>query len=669
MMERRASPLARMVSMYSLLVLVERGVEQQAGHADDAVHGGADLVAHVGQELALELGAGERLVARLGQFALDALTLDDLLMEDAVGLGELGGAVLDARFEVFLRAAHHVFGLLALGHVARRANPLADAPVRFQHGDAAHGEIAVGIVDHAQAQFVFVDRARFQRPAPQVAGVLAVVGVDGLHPAVTGALLEGLAGGVAPFRQVGRHAALGIEQPDDLRAGGDERAVTLFAAQGGFAGALLVVDVRAGAEPLDDVAVLIAHGDGAAQVPAVEAVASPAQAQFEIERLARFHGVLHPLAGAGLVVGVDRRHPAAVGSLLGGQPGVLVEAAVEMVDAAVGPGGPHDLRHAVRHEAVAAHGAREFFLRAAAQVALALERAPPGGHLGVLRAHPAFQLGHLGAQPRLDTLVLADLAAQVPALRGDLGRTLADLTLHAGTRILQLRRAPGRRPQVVVALETGADEEHVLEERPRGVFDPAPVGGDVGGVAEDGLRPVEAAHGLVGGHDARRGQQHAPVAVERQERQRTEDVVMRFPVAARQVDEQRGAEHLADGDGVAGAGGAGPAVDHVQRKRDDRAAQPDGRRHLDAHVAGAADPGVRRVPDRDGDEREPLEAEQTGKKKVDAFRQCEALAPVELFAALFDENVVDFHGGYCDATGKPMPLEQTKQMLFHPDPV
>ena len=37
----------------------EAGVEQQTGHADDAVHGGADFVAHVGQKLAL--GHGWRL--------------------------------------------------------------------------------------------------------------------------------------------------------------------------------------------------------------------------------------------------------------------------------------------------------------------------------------------------------------------------------------------------------------------------------------------------------------------------------------------------------------------------------------------------------------------------------------------------------------------------------
>ena len=74
--------------------------------------GRADFVAHVGQELALERGAAQGVVAGLGEFGLDLLALDDLLMQDAVGLGQLRGAFLDARFEVLLRAADNIFCLL-----------------------------------------------------------------------------------------------------------------------------------------------------------------------------------------------------------------------------------------------------------------------------------------------------------------------------------------------------------------------------------------------------------------------------------------------------------------------------------------------------------------------------------------------------------------------------
>ena len=41
------------ISRYSPLAGVELGIEHQLGHADDAVHRGANLVAHVGEEFAL----------------------------------------------------------------------------------------------------------------------------------------------------------------------------------------------------------------------------------------------------------------------------------------------------------------------------------------------------------------------------------------------------------------------------------------------------------------------------------------------------------------------------------------------------------------------------------------------------------------------------------------
>ena len=60
--QQRLGRVARPWSRYSRCSAVEVGVEHQLGHADDAVHRRADLVAHVGQELAL--GA----VGRLGRF-------------------------------------------------------------------------------------------------------------------------------------------------------------------------------------------------------------------------------------------------------------------------------------------------------------------------------------------------------------------------------------------------------------------------------------------------------------------------------------------------------------------------------------------------------------------------------------------------------------------------
>ncbi len=113
-----------------------------------------------------------------------------------------------------------------------------------------------------------------------------------------------------------------------------------------------------------------------------------------------------------LVVGMNRRLPAAFARVLDGQAGELVEAAVEIVDRSVGPGGPDDLRNAVGREAVALHGAGEFVLRPAAVVDLALEGAVGRAEFGGAFAHAAFEFILRGAQFLLDALALVVLAAR-----------------------------------------------------------------------------------------------------------------------------------------------------------------------------------------------------------------------------------------------------------------
>ena len=294
------------------LFLRDARVQEQARHADDPVHGGADLVAHVRQELALERGGAQGRVAGLGEFFLNALPLGDLLMEDAVGLGELGGTVFDARFQVLLRSADDLFGVLAFGDIRTGADPLAYPAVAFEHGHAACHEVPVGAVGHAHAVLVLVDRLCFQRPAPEFGGALAVVGMDDVHPAVVAHFLEGLARRRAPVGQILGDATLGVSQPHDLRAGGHERTVALLAAQGRLAGALLVVDVHRRAEPLHDLSLGVTHGHRAAQVPAVGAVLTAAQADLRLVRLAGQERLPRRFQRAFLVVRVHRLHPAAV---------------------------------------------------------------------------------------------------------------------------------------------------------------------------------------------------------------------------------------------------------------------------------------------------------------------------------------------------------------------
>ena len=52
--EQRFAAGADRLDVFALLAVSAR-LEQQAGHADDRVHRRADLVAHVGEELALRL--------------------------------------------------------------------------------------------------------------------------------------------------------------------------------------------------------------------------------------------------------------------------------------------------------------------------------------------------------------------------------------------------------------------------------------------------------------------------------------------------------------------------------------------------------------------------------------------------------------------------------------
>ena len=75
--QQRAAGAAHGLGEAALLV-VERRVEQQVGHAEHAVHRRADLVADVGQELGLQPRRLERLVARDHEFLLGPAALDEL---------------------------------------------------------------------------------------------------------------------------------------------------------------------------------------------------------------------------------------------------------------------------------------------------------------------------------------------------------------------------------------------------------------------------------------------------------------------------------------------------------------------------------------------------------------------------------------------------------------
>ena len=92
-------------------------------------------------------------------------------------------------------------------------------------------------------------------------------------------------------------------------------------------------------------------------------------------------------------------------------------------------------------------------------------------------------------------------------------------------------------------------EEDVFEHHPGRVLEPAPLAGDHHAV--DRLRPEHAAQHVIERDDDGGRNQHAPVAIEREEGERAEDVEVRFDAAAGQVDQQRAHQHLRHGDDVA----------------------------------------------------------------------------------------------------------------------
>ena len=91
----------------------QRRAEGELGHADDAVHRRADLVAHVGEELALGAAGFHGLVTRGGQVGVDR--------------AQFGGPLFDGALETFLMAQQIDVAPVDLGeHAVESVNQLAD---------------------------------------------------------------------------------------------------------------------------------------------------------------------------------------------------------------------------------------------------------------------------------------------------------------------------------------------------------------------------------------------------------------------------------------------------------------------------------------------------------------------------------------------------------------
>ena len=90
------------------------------------------------------------------------------------------------------------------------------------------------------------------------------------------------------------------------------------------------------------------------------------------------------------------------------------------------------------------------------------------------------------------------------------------LRLLTGAHLLLERgSAPGRIPHLHKGAAARDEQEHVLEHDPGGVLHPSPLAGHQHAI--DRLRPEVPAQHMIEGDDDRRGDQDAPVAIERKE--------------------------------------------------------------------------------------------------------------------------------------------------------
>ena len=103
-------------------------------------------------------------------------------------------------------------------------------------------------------------------------------------------------------------------------------------------GLLQFFDVDSAAEPIGDLAVLIPHGDGPAQVPAVAAVRCPPQPVFEFVGHSLVGRVQDVLDDAEQVVGMHRGQPTVIVRLCGRLARVFVPArlAIHLLAAVAG---------------------------------------------------------------------------------------------------------------------------------------------------------------------------------------------------------------------------------------------------------------------------------------------------------------------------------------------
>ncbi len=409
---------------------------------ENRIHRRANLVAHVGEELALGAVRLVGRVARLAQRPLRLLALGDVRVEP------------------------------------ERAHPLAGVVVKIE-AVRLDPDVMPLAMPHAELHREADARPVVARPPAQSAAELGeVVGVEQFHPdhELVRQFQRLVAEHLLPARREVALAGLQVDVEKSQRAALDEQREALLAldqflhGRAAFAQVesaleaeifllqFLIVDVGAGADPLHDAALGVAARQGEAEMPAVLFVAGAPQAVLELERFAGFHRRLPAVdEELRLVLMHDAAHRlvAQQADLRGVEPGVLHPARVDVLEFSVGRGRPDDVRHGVREEVVALGGLGQRLGRAPLRIDVA--RAADHAHDPALFvAHGLADVHH----PAIGAVGHPDAALDA------VGRAVLEVLAQRGAHARQIVRVHARLPRLEpVGILVRLEIHHLLEAR------------------------------------------------------------------------------------------------------------------------------------------------------------------------------------------------------------
>ena len=163
-------------------------------------------------------------------------------------------------------------------------------------------------------------------------------------------------------------------------------------------------------------------------------------------------------------------------------------------------------------------------------------------------------------------------------------------------------------------MQARQDQKDVLEDHPSGVLQPAPVALQLDAV--DRQRPHITPHQMVHRRDCCSGDEHSPVAVERQERQRSKHVEVSLDAPLREMNQQARHQQLGDAYDLSREALARMRPRQPNRKADNQRAQHHRRPDMRMQLTLMPGPGERRNPQRRRDARHKLKRQQAGKHLI-----------------------------------------------------